>query len=213
MIDSVLDLHLRGAFWLIQPAWGVMQRQAYGRIVLTSSTVGAFGMVGLTNYTAAKAGLIGLTKSLALEGEQHGIKVNCVLPTAYTEAESGRPDGRRHVAGVAERVRAAKPTGQLGRSDLVAALVAYLASSECSVTGRVLWSAGGIYGEAFMGSTVGWASSGDASVSAEDVRQHLGEIEDRRDYRVPGSALDELEAVAASLDRTGRGSVRTGRTA
>jgi NAD(P)-dependent dehydrogenase (short-subunit alcohol dehydrogenase family) len=213
MIDSVLDVHLRAAFWLAKPAWVAMQRQRYGRIVLTSSTVGAFGMVGLTNYTAAKAGLIGLTKSLALEGEQHGIAVNCVLPTAHTEARSGTPDGRRHVSGIADRVRAAKPTGELGRSELVAALVAYLASSKCSVTGRVMWSAGGIYGEAFMGSTLGWVSSGDAAVCAEDVRRHLREIEDRHDYRVPTSALDELEAVAATLHRTGRGSVPVPETA
>src|SRR5438105_879159 len=79
-IDDVLDVHLKGAFWVCRPAFEDMLERQYGRIVLTSSSAGLFGMGGLANYAAAKAGLLGLGKALAIEGADLGIKANCVLP-------------------------------------------------------------------------------------------------------------------------------------
>jgi NAD(P)-dependent dehydrogenase (short-subunit alcohol dehydrogenase family) len=73
-LDPVLDVHLRGAFFVIQPAWSAMVAQGHGRIVLTSSGAGAFGREEGANYAAAKAGLLGLCRALAVEGEQHGIR-------------------------------------------------------------------------------------------------------------------------------------------
>jgi NAD(P)-dependent dehydrogenase (short-subunit alcohol dehydrogenase family) len=59
-LDPVLDVHLRGAFFVIRPAWHVMQAKQYGRIVLTSSSTGAFGRVLGTNYAAAKSAMLGM---------------------------------------------------------------------------------------------------------------------------------------------------------
>ena len=53
-LDPVLDVHLRGAFFVTQPAWTIMQAKGYGRIVLTSSSTGAFGRISGSNYAAAK---------------------------------------------------------------------------------------------------------------------------------------------------------------
>src|SRR5438094_2476354 len=81
-LDPVLDVHLRGAFFVTQPAWPLMQAKGYGRIVLTSSSTGAFGRLAGTNYAAAKAAMLGLARALSLEGAEHGIKTNCILPVA-----------------------------------------------------------------------------------------------------------------------------------
>ncbi|CAN5883783.1 hypothetical protein BH23ACT2_BH23ACT2_24800 [soil metagenome] len=56
-LEPVLDVHLKGAFYVTQAAWASMREQNYGRIVTTSSAAGLFGNFGQTNYGAAKAGL------------------------------------------------------------------------------------------------------------------------------------------------------------
>jgi NAD(P)-dependent dehydrogenase (short-subunit alcohol dehydrogenase family) len=86
-LEPVLDVHLRGAFFVTQPAWSVMQDKGYGRVVLTSSSAGAFGREAGANYVASKAAMLGLGRALALEGAEHGILANCILPIA--------PFGRR----------------------------------------------------------------------------------------------------------------------
>ena len=80
----MLDVHLRGAFYVTQPAWQLMRDQGYGRIVNTSSGAGIFGNFGQTNYGAAKMGLVGLTRVLAVEGAKNNIKVNAIAPVAKT---------------------------------------------------------------------------------------------------------------------------------
>ncbi|HQY15441.1 MAG TPA: SDR family NAD(P)-dependent oxidoreductase, partial [Ilumatobacteraceae bacterium] len=57
LLNPVLDVHLKGAFYVTQPAWVVMREQGYGRIISTSSAAGVFGNFGQTNYGAAKMGL------------------------------------------------------------------------------------------------------------------------------------------------------------
>src|SRR5207247_4300090 len=89
--DAVLDVHLRGAFFVSQPAWRVMEKKGYGRIVMTSSGSGTFGRPAGANYCAAKAGLVGLTKSLAADGREQGILVNCLPPVAATEFVPDNP--------------------------------------------------------------------------------------------------------------------------
>jgi NAD(P)-dependent dehydrogenase (short-subunit alcohol dehydrogenase family) len=84
LVDPVIDVHLRGAFHVLIPAWGQMKEQGYGRIVNTSSGSGLFGNFGQANYGAAKAGLVGLTRVLAVEGRPLGICANVVAPAAST---------------------------------------------------------------------------------------------------------------------------------
>jgi NAD(P)-dependent dehydrogenase (short-subunit alcohol dehydrogenase family) len=74
MIDSVIDVHLKGALYVSQPAFRLMREQGYGRIINTSSASGLFGNFGQANYGAAKAGLAGLTRVLSLEGAGRGIR-------------------------------------------------------------------------------------------------------------------------------------------
>src|SRR3954449_13004713 len=84
MLEPVLDVHLKGAFYVTQAAWQPMRDQGYGRIVNTSSGAGIFGNFGQTNYGAAKAGLVGFTRVLAVEGAKDNIKANAIAPVAKT---------------------------------------------------------------------------------------------------------------------------------
>ena len=66
--DAVLDVHLRGAFHVVRPAFPLMCEAGYGRIVLTSSIGGLYGNHDVANYAVAKAGIIGLSNVAAIEG-------------------------------------------------------------------------------------------------------------------------------------------------
>src|SRR6185312_632726 len=76
----MLRVHLDGGFYLAQPAFRVMKSQGYGRFVFVASSAGMFGQPSTAHYAAAKAGLIGLTNVIAIEGAEHGISANAVLP-------------------------------------------------------------------------------------------------------------------------------------
>jgi hypothetical protein len=80
----VLDVHLMGAVHCSKAVWPLMQQRKYGRIVMTTSSSGLYGNFGQSNYGAAKLALVGLMQTLSLEGEKHGIRVNCLAPTATT---------------------------------------------------------------------------------------------------------------------------------
>src|SRR3981081_2303241 len=68
LLNPVLDVHLKGAFYVTRPAWIKMREQNYGRVLNTSSNSGILGNFGQSNYGAAKMGLVGFTRVLAAEG-------------------------------------------------------------------------------------------------------------------------------------------------
>jgi NAD(P)-dependent dehydrogenase (short-subunit alcohol dehydrogenase family) len=78
LLEPVLDVHLKGAFYVTVPAWRRMREQGYGRVVNTASNAGVLGNFGQANYGAAKMGLVGLTNVLAIEGQKHNINVNAI---------------------------------------------------------------------------------------------------------------------------------------
>jgi len=208
-VQSVLAVHLLGAFRLLSPVWPVMQANHYGRVVLIGSSVGAYGMEGISNYGAAKAGLIGLTKSLALEGGDHGILVNCVLPQADTAATSGRPKGRTLVSRASQEVASARARmGSRVGAELVAPLVSFLASRQCEVTGEVFSCGAGTYARVFTGVTRGWTSPTD-QVTAEDVRDHLELIRSTDEWLLPRSAPHEMDIFADAYAELVQGSPNT----
>ncbi|HEY8821418.1 MAG TPA: SDR family oxidoreductase, partial [Dermatophilaceae bacterium] len=127
MIDAVVDVHLKGALFVSQPAFRAMREQGYGRIVNTTSASGLFGNFGQANYGAAKAGLAGLTRVLAIEGAGHGIRVNAIAPVAATRMT-------QDILG--ELVAKVSP-------ESVSPLVAFLAHEDCPVNGHVYSVAGG----------------------------------------------------------------------
>jgi 3-oxoacyl-[acyl-carrier protein] reductase len=145
--DTVMGVHLRGAFLMSRAAEAHMTEAGWGRIVNMSS-VSALGNKGQANYAAAKAGLQGFTKTLAIELGRFGITVNCVAP-GYIETDMlFRTADRMGISydEYVERMVVNVPAGRMGQPDDIAAAVAFFASKEASfVSGQVLYVGGGPY--------------------------------------------------------------------
>jgi NAD(P)-dependent dehydrogenase (short-subunit alcohol dehydrogenase family) len=185
----VLDVHLRGAFFVTQPAWPIMMEKGYGRIVLTSSSTGVFGRVRGTNYAAAKAAMLGLSRALSIEGAAHGIKSNCILPVAPFRNRGPVPSE------LTDHLNNAGLAPEVAGPEIVAPMVVYLASSACAVTGEAFSAGGGRFGRVFLAVADGWLSPGDAPATAEDVEAHMAEIEDLSSYSMPPTSIDELGVI------------------
>ena len=188
-LDPVLDVHLRGAFFVTQPAWTIMQAKRYGRIVLTSSSTGAFGRVAGSNYAAAKAGMLGLARALALEGAEYGIKTNCILPVAPFRKRGPVP------AALTEQLNKSGLSPDDAGPELVAPMVVYLASAACSVTGEAFSAGGHRFGRVFIAVADGWTNPLESCATAEDIEAHLPEIENLSSYEIPPTSLDELSVI------------------
>ena len=74
-LSLIIDVHLKGTFFVSQPAFKVMKENAYGRIVNVASPSGLFGNFGQSNYGAAKMGIVGLTNVLAIEGAKYNLSL------------------------------------------------------------------------------------------------------------------------------------------
>jgi NAD(P)-dependent dehydrogenase (short-subunit alcohol dehydrogenase family) len=157
--DAVLDVHLRGAFHVVRPAFPVMTTAGYGRVVLTSSIGGLYGNHGVANYAAAKAGIIGLTNVVALEGAAEGVTCNAIIPGAVTRMAEGLDTS-------------AYPPMEPG---LVAPMVGWLAHQSCTVTGELFVAIAGRMARAFVAETPGVYRP---SWSVEDVAEVIDAIRD-----------------------------------
>ncbi|CAA0121951.1 Putative short-chain type dehydrogenase/reductase [Halioglobus japonicus] len=85
----VLDVHLMGSVNCTKACWEIMREQAYGRIVVTTSSSGLYGNFGQTNYGSAKMGVIGMMNTLSQEGAKYNININALAPTAGTRMTEG----------------------------------------------------------------------------------------------------------------------------
>jgi 3-oxoacyl-[acyl-carrier protein] reductase len=143
--DTVMAVHLRGAFLWSRAAQAHMVTARWGRIVNLSST-SALGNKGQANYATAKAGLQGLTKSLAIELGPFGITVNAVAP-GFIETSMTRGTADRmqvEFDAMKEKASAQIPLRRIGTPDDIAGVISFLTGPDASyVSGQVIYVAGG----------------------------------------------------------------------
>jgi NAD(P)-dependent dehydrogenase (short-subunit alcohol dehydrogenase family) len=176
LLNPVIDVHLKGAFYVTRPAWVKMREQGYGRVVNTSSGSGVLGNFGQTNYGAAKMGLVGFTRVLANEGAKYNIKVNAIAPIARTRMTE------ELMGAAAEKLD----------PELVSPIVAWLVHEDCPVTGEVYTVGGGRVARFFIGMTTGYYNP---KLTLEDVRDHFAEIRDESGYTVPANPGEEMQLL------------------
>ena len=182
-VNAVIDVHLRGAFHVSQPAFAAMREAGYGRFVFTSSASGLFGNFGQANYGAAKAGLVGLSNVLAIEGAKYNIKSNAVAPIARTRMTED-------LLG---------PLAELVQPEQVTPMVVYLCSEANEYSHEIFTVGGGRYGRVFIGTNQGWFAGSDGAPSVEDVVGHIDEIRDISDPIVPGNNQEEMMILGSML--------------
>lgn len=156
---AVIDVHFMGAFNVVRPAFPHMKQAGYGRVVLTSSIGGVYGNAHVVNYGMSKSGMIGLSNIIGIEGADHDIKSNIILPGAVTR--------------MAESIDTSQfpPMGP----ELVAPVVGWLAHESCTVSGELYASVGGRVARVYVAEAPGLYRP---SWSIDDVAENIDAIRD-----------------------------------
>ena len=138
--DRVMDVNLKGTFFMVQAALRPMREQKYGRIVITSSITGSItGFPGWAHYGASKAGQQGFMRSAALECARDGVTINAVLP-GNVLTDGLRAQGEDYLRTMAASI----PMNSLGEPKDIGHAACFLASPEARyITGQTLIVDGG----------------------------------------------------------------------
>ena len=180
-LNAIIDVHLKGTFFVCQPAFVQMKEQGFGRFVNVSSPSGLFGNFGQLNYGAAKMGIVGLTNVLAIEGAKYNIKANVIAPNAATRmTESLFGEDMANMLTV----------------DNITPLVVFLASEQCDITHEIFSAGGGRFSRVGISTDVGYFNS---NASAEDIQENIEKIRDLSNSIYPTSLADELPLFTEAM--------------
>jgi len=167
---QVVDVHLMGSVTCTKAVWEVMREQAYGRILMTTSSTGLYGNFGQANYGAAKLALVGFMKTLSIEGAKYNVKTNTIAPLAATRmTEDLMPPAMLEKMG----------------PETVAPAALYLVSDDAP-TNVVMNAGGGGFERAYVTLTRGIHVAPE-DMTPETVAARFAEISDRTGEIVPDS--------------------------
>lgn len=185
--ESVLAVHLKGAFNMVREAMPLMAAQQYGRIVLTGSINGLYGKARNANYAMCKAAFMGLSNTAAIEGKDVNVLSNVIIPAAVTRMSEGIDTSKFPPM----------------EPEMVAPAVGYLCHESCSVSGEMLVAMGGRIARAFIAESPGVYHP---SWTIEQVASELGAI------RQAGQPLVFAPSPQGELDHLlyGFGMIRAG---
>jgi NAD(P)-dependent dehydrogenase (short-subunit alcohol dehydrogenase family) len=182
--EFVNQVHHFGTAYCIKAAWPIMRKQAYGRIVVTTSGSGTVGNFGQANYGAAKMAVNGLINVLRHEGAKYNIRCNAISPSAYTRMTEGLlpPDMEPWM----------KP-------ELVSPIVAWLCSEDCDQNGEIMAATAGGYARVQYFVTDGVQFDPAEPVTIEMVRDQLDAIRDLSTARpyvgMMGNVVEKLREM------------------
>ena len=179
-LRAMIDVHLMGTFWTMRAALPHMRARGTGRIVNTASGVALFGRPEAFAYAAAKGAIQSMTRCAALDNADVEVKVNAISPIAATP--------------MAPSFESIDPLLDAERMSVehIAPVVAYLAHPTCTFSGRTLHAAGGRVARAEMVMARGWGSE---TLTAEDVADHLAEIDDLTAPLVLDDSFDQYAHI------------------
>lgn len=136
--DSVIKVHLYGAFNMSRAAAGHFREQGGGALVHMTSTSGLIGSIGQANYAAAKLGIVGLSRSIAMDMSRFGVRSNCIAPHAFSRMIESVPG-----LSPEEQEKYLEKRRQTTRPEQIAPLAAFLCSDAASaISGQIFGARG-----------------------------------------------------------------------
>lgn len=179
--QRMLDIHLGGTIGVCRAAWPILKAQRYGRIVNTSSA-SVFGLPGTSHYITAKAAIFGFTRALAQDGMAYEIKVNAIMPTAYSRLTAQSEQ-------FAALMKAGFP------AERIAPFVAALLTDSAPCTGETFVVGGGRAARVTLGTVVGLAGF----TSVQDVLDRFDEALASEGATIPANSIEEVVFECANL--------------
>lgn len=205
-IEPILDVHLKAAFYVGQPAYRAMRARGYGRMLFTGSASAMFGHAWQANYAAGKAAMLGISNVIALEGSAYGIQSNVILPTAMSRLGGEMNPGYMEIPEFATSVESADFSTSDGRvvPEFNTPLALYLVSEACKATHGVYSANSGRYARVRICAAEGWvAPKGSIAPSLEDIAAHFDQVSELGDFSEPMTVYEEVKVVAATARKQG----------